>query len=176
MRVLLHSCCGPCSTFPLGLLRSLGHQVDGVFVNPNIYPDSELEKRWETYRHFAEQQDLAVRRLDIPHRDWASFVARDPAKPGRCRLCYEFRLGTVAALAKSEGYDCFTTTLLVSVYQDHEGVGEAGLSAAKAHGVPFMYQDFRVGYRRSREMARGQHLYMQKYCGCEFSLSERSLA
>jgi len=76
-------------------------------------------------------------------------------------------------MAIEEGYDGFTTSLLVSPYQDHEGIKIAGDRAALAAGIPFIYRDFRVGYRRSREMARGLHLYMQKYCGCEFSLAER---
>lgn len=106
---------------------------------------------------------------DPAHEEWLSRVSEDLAKPGRCRLCYLHRLLPVARLAREAGYDCFTTSLLLSIYQDHQGIVEAGEEAARQAGVPFLYHDFRVGYRRSREMARGRHLYMQKYCGCEFS-------
>lgn len=169
MRVLLHSCCAPCTTFPFFLLRAEGCSVDGVFLNPNVHPDAEREKRWEVYRQFGESERFPVRKLDVPHEEWLSSVEADLSRPGRCRRCYRTRLFPVAGLAREEGYDCFTTSLLLSIYQDHEGVREAGREASEAFGVPFIYRDFRVGYKRSREIARGRHMYMQKYCGCEFS-------
>ncbi|MEX0974247.1 MAG: epoxyqueuosine reductase QueH [Bacillota bacterium] len=169
MRILMHSCCAPCTTFPLFLLRAEGYSVDGVFLNPNIHPDAERDKRWSVYRDFARSERFSVRRLDSSHEQWLSSVSLDLKKPGRCRLCYENRLFPVARLASEEGYDCFTTSLLLSIYQDHKGIVAAAEAASREAGVPFLYRDFRVGYRRSREMARGRHLYMQKYCGCEFS-------
>ena len=186
----MHSCCAPCTTFPLYLLRSLGYLVDGAFYNPNIHPLAERDRRLSVYLDFAEAEGLPVRhdagdpqsgacaltadeeRQDASHRQWLSRVAADLEKPGRCRLCYLHRLLPVARLARQEGYDCFTTSLLLSIYQDHEGIVAAGEEASRQAGIPFLYMDFRVGYRRSREMARGRHLYMQKYCGCEFSLAE----
>lgn len=178
MRVLLHSCCAPCTTFPLFLLRAEGHRVDGVFFNPNVHPDAEVARRLAVYLDFAGEENLTVRRVDATdavcpgggtHIAWRGAVASDLTKPGRCRLCYAHRLGAVARLARDEGYDCFTTSLLLSIYQDHEGVAAAGNEASRESGVPFLYRDFRPGYRRSREIARGRHMYMQKYCGCEFS-------
>ena len=172
MKVLMHSCCAPCATFPLFLLRSEGYSVDGVFLDPNIDPDAERERRWVVYRDFAEAERWSVRKVDVPHEEWLSAVSPDLSKPGRCRLCYRNRLRPVARTAAEEGYDCFTTTLLVSIHQDHEGVAQAAREASEECGVPFLYRDFRVGYRRSRELARGRHMYMQKYCGCEFSALE----
>jgi predicted adenine nucleotide alpha hydrolase (AANH) superfamily ATPase len=145
--------------------------VDGVFLNPNIHPDDEREKRWSAYRDFGMAEHFDVRRLGVPHEKWLGDVSADLEKPGRCRLCYAGRLIPVARLAREEGYDCFTTSLLLSIYQDHHGIAAAGEEASRQTGVPFLYRDFRVGYRRSREMARGRHIYMQKYCGCEFSLA-----
>ncbi|HHW17671.1 MAG TPA: epoxyqueuosine reductase QueH [Firmicutes bacterium] len=170
MRVLLHSCCAPCSTFPSSILLAEGFRVDGLFFNPNIYPAEEEEKRWETYRRWAGEAGIEVRRIQWPHERWLSGVSSDLTKPGRCRECYRLRLIEVARLAREGGYDFFTTTLLVSPYQDHGGVVLALKKASEESGVPYLYRDFRVGYRRSREMARGSHLYMQTYCGCEFSL------
>lgn len=181
----MHSCCGPCTTFPLYLLRSLGHEVDGTFYNPNIYPWAEREKRLSVYENFAKAEGMSLRgvctdegayaqSLDAPHRQWRDSVSKDLEKPGRCRLCYFHRLLPVARLARAEGYDSFTTSLLLSIYQDHEGIAASAEEASRLAGVPFLYMDFSVGYRRSREMARGRHLYMQKYCGCEYSMPEQA--
>jgi len=146
--------------------------VQGVFINPNIYPEGEETKRWDVYRDWAESAGLTVSRVAVPHQEWLTAVSRDIRKPGRCFLCYRFRMRKVAAIAKSLGFDCFTTSLLISPYQDHDAIIRAMEEASQAEGVPFLYQDFRPGYRRSREMARGAHLYMQRYCGCEFSQRE----
>ncbi len=154
-------------------MRSEGYSVDGIFLNPNIHPDLERERRWAVYRDFAQSERFTVRRIDVPHEEWLSSVSADLSKIGRCRLCYRNRLFPVAQAAREEGYDCFTTSLLLSVYQDHEGVTAAGEEAAETFGVPFLYRDFRVGYKRSREIARGRHMYMQKYCGCEFSAARQ---
>lgn len=144
--------------------------MDGLFFNPNIYPSEEEEKRWDTYEKWSKEAGVNTRRIFVPHQDWAQAVSIDLEKPGRCRTCYCVRLRQVARLAKEERYDGFSTTLLVSPYQDHQGVLDAMQEASHEHGVPYVYRDLRRGYLRSRQMARGSHMYMQKYCGCEFSL------
>jgi len=169
LRVLLHSCCAPCTTFPLFILRAEGFLVDGIFFNPNIFPSQEEEKRWKVYKTWADEVRLDVRRLESNHKKWLAHVSRDLSKPGRCRFCYSLRLREVARWAKKRGYDFFTTTLLVSPYQDHQSVLGAMKTASTEFCIPYIYRDFRVGYGRSRQIARGSHLYMQKYCGCEFS-------
>lgn len=111
-----------------------------------------------------------MRRIYVPHSQWLDAVSCDLTKPARCSACYLFRLREVARLAKEEGYDLFSTTLLVSPYQDHQGVVDALSMASLEHGIPYIWNDLRRGYLRSRQMARGYHMYMQKYCGCEFSI------
>lgn len=170
--MLLHACCAPCVTFPLALLRSTGYSVDALFVNPNIYPADEVERRWHTLLDFGKSRAMPATRLDISHAAWLDAVSLDTDRPQRCGLCYRLRMDETAKAAKEGGYDCFTTSLLVSIYQDHRRVAEEAERASAKHGIEFLYRDFRKGYKRSREMARGQHLYMQKYCGCEFSLAE----
>jgi predicted adenine nucleotide alpha hydrolase (AANH) superfamily ATPase len=140
--------------------------VDGLFFNPNIYPDEEGEKRWLTYQQWANQAGLRTRRIEMPYEQWVKAVS----KPGQCRQCYYVRLERTAQIAKAEGYDGFSTTLLVSPYQDHQGILIAMERASREHNIPYVYRDLRPGYRRSRQMARGNHMYMQKYCGCEFSM------
>ncbi|MBP8619968.1 MAG: epoxyqueuosine reductase QueH [Firmicutes bacterium] len=170
MRLLLHSCCGPCTTYPLHFYRAQGLIVEGIYFNPNIYPEEEEEKRWETYASWSRDNHLPVRRICVPHSQWLYAVSHDLSKPARCDACYLFRLKEVARLAKEEGYDLFSTTLLVSPYQDHRGIVNALSMASLEHGIPYIYNDLSRGYLRSRQMARGYHMYMQKYCGCEFSM------
>jgi predicted adenine nucleotide alpha hydrolase (AANH) superfamily ATPase len=148
--------------------------VEGLFLNPNIYPEEEHEKRYRVYAHWADNAFLPVHPGGVSHGEWLEAIDAEPQKPGRCRLCYEFRMRKAALFAKEAGCDAFTTSLLVSPYQDHEAIVRAMEVASEEAGVPFLYQDLRPGYRRSREMARGAHLYMQKYCGCEFSQKEGS--
>ena len=93
----------------------------------------------------------------------------------RCRFCYTMRLAETAKTAVRLGFDAFTTTLLISPYQKHEMLVEAGKKIADENGAEFYYEDFRKGYGESREMAKALELYMQKYCGCIFSEKERYL-
>lgn len=144
--------------------------MDALFFNPNIYPIQEERKRWNALCGWSERVGLQAMRISVPHEDWVARVSDDPVSPGRCRLCYEMRLDKVARFAGDKGYDCFTTTLLVSPFQDHKGIIQAMNKVSESAAIPYLYQDFRVGYKRGREMARGSHMYMQKYCGCEFSL------
>jgi len=169
LKLLLHSCCGPCTTYPLHFYRAQGYSVGGLYFNPNIYPEEEEIKRWETYADWAEKNHLPATRIYTPHDEWLGAVSHDLSKPARCKECYLFRLKEAARFAKEEGYDCFSTTLLVSPYQDHKGIIEAMGIASRESGIPFVYNDLRRGYLRCRQMARGYHMYMQKYCGCEFS-------
>lgn len=172
MRVLLHTCCAPCTTFPLAFLRSMGYRVHALFVNPNIYPADEVERRYQTLERFAAEEGMPLSRADVHHRQWLEAVSADPRRPFRCAMCYRLRLDETARLARRGGYDFFTTSLLLSVYQDHKSIVDEAERASSKYGIAFLYHDFRKGYKRSREMARGRHLYLQKYCGCEFSLSE----
>ncbi len=170
MKVLLDVCCAPCATFPFRFLQSQGHAVTAFFADANIYPEEELAKRRDVFISWADSLGLPHRVVPVNHADWVRAVSEDAKKPARCRLCYRYRARLVAGEAAKLGMEAFTTSLLISPYQDHESVNEAMEEASRAFGVPFLYHDFRRGYIRSREMARGTHLYMQKYCGCEWSL------
>lgn len=91
----------------------------------------------------------------------------------RCKTCYAYRLKETARTASMLGFDAFTTTLLISPYQKHEMLAKTGEETADEYSIEFYYEDFRKGYRESRELARNLELYMQKYCGCLFSEKER---
>jgi predicted adenine nucleotide alpha hydrolase (AANH) superfamily ATPase len=93
----------------------------------------------------------------------------------RCEICYSLRLEKAASFAADNGYQAFSTSLLISPYQKHEELKRAGEEAASRHGVSFLYRDFRPLFRESQENAKAMGLYMQKYCGCVFSEEERHL-
>ncbi|MBE3520264.1 MAG: epoxyqueuosine reductase QueH [Firmicutes bacterium] len=173
MRVLLHTCCGPCAIFPASLLEAEGFSVTLFFYNPNVFPVEEKVRRWDALASLAKEEGWSVVYDDAPYEDYESRVAT-PEKPRRCQECYLMRLEKTARTAVDGGYDAFSTTLLVSPYQRHEDVRRTGELLASRFGVSFMYRDFRVGYRRGRNAARGKHIYMQNYCGCARSMGERA--
>ncbi len=172
MRVLLHTCCGPCAIFPASLLQAEGFSVTLFFYNPNIFPLEEKAKRRDALASLAKEEGWTVIYDDAPYKTYESRVSV-LEKPRRCQVCYSMRLEKTARAAKEGGYDGFSTTLLVSPYQRHEDVHRTGEALAEAFGISFIYRDFRVGYRRGRNAARGKHIYMQNYCGCLRSMEER---
>ncbi|NPV71587.1 MAG: epoxyqueuosine reductase QueH [Firmicutes bacterium] len=174
MRILLHNCCGPCSCYPVSHLRRLGRDVTGFFFNPNIHPYREFERRLQALMEFAagEEFELIVNDSYDLHA-YLGLALAAPDKERRCRTCYGIRLDEVAREAALRGFDAFSTTLLVSPYQAHESVREAGTEASRRHGVEFHYEDFRSGWPETVRMAREKGLYRQGYCGCVFSEAER---
>lgn len=172
MNVLLHTCCGPCTIYPLRRLRERGHRVTGFFYNPNIHPYLEYRRRLETLARYAGEVDLPMVWRDS--YDLEQYLRAALADPGnRCRACYRLRLAAVAAEARRQGLGAFTTTLLVSPYQKHELIREIGEEMAAGAGLDFLYEDFRPGWRKAMEEARALDLYRQPYCGCIFSEKER---
>lgn len=169
MKLLLHMCCAPCSAFPLSALRQEGLEPVGVFFNPNIHPIGEFEKRKETVEQFANIKNLKVEyHDDFSQTEWEAF---NGTEEGRCTMCYSIRLKKAAELAAANGFDAFTTSLLVSPYQKHDLVRQLGEKYAKEYGVEFYYKDFRPGFRQGQQEAREIGLYRQKYCGCIVSLN-----
>lgn len=173
MKTLIHICCAPCLIAPLDQLRSENMEVAGIFYNPNIHPLLEFRKRVKALRVFLESDDLAVE-IDETY-GLEKFVTEvyDPNRHQRCANCYAMRLRHTARRAGEAGFDAFTTTLLVSPHQDHEGVRKTGQQAAAEAGTTFLYRDFRPLNARSQEEAKRRSLYRQSYCGCCFSEYER---
>lgn len=172
MKVLLHVCCGPCALYPVQDLRRRGYPVTGFFANPNIHPYQEYFKRREAAREVARQLELPLC-FEEDYRPEVYFREVVFREAERCRFCYLLRLKEAAKRAREEGFEGFTTTLLVSPWQKHELIQEAGEEAAQEFKVPFLYFDWRSGYREGRRKAREMGLYSQQYCGCLFSERER---
>ncbi|MEK6564533.1 MAG: epoxyqueuosine reductase QueH [Candidatus Omnitrophota bacterium] len=172
MKVLLHTCCGPCVIYPLEILRKEGFEVEGYFYNPNIYPQEEFLKRKDVFLGFAESEKLKIHIPEYEQDEYYSAVT-DNRKPERCLSCWDLRLLKTAEFAKANNFSVFTTALLVSPYQDIEAINNIGQRISKHLGVEFLFRDFRAGFREAHNRARALGMYCQKYCGCKCSLEER---
>jgi len=164
-KILLHTCCAPCTTYINEWLKGSGFETAGFFYNQNIYPAEEYEKRKRCMEYYS-----AISSLDV------TYVEEDsPPLPGNCEQCYETRLRKTAQFARHNGFELFTTTLLISPYQKHDIIRAIGSRIAEEEGVGFLYHDFREGYYKSRELSARYNLYRQKYCGCSASHKEREI-
>ena len=171
-RLLLHICCAPCSGYCIDSLREEGVEPAGFWYNPNIHPYQEYKARRDALVDYAGSAGLELTVWDeYGLRDFVRAVAGDLDR--RCPLCYACRLEETARYAAEHGFSCFSTTLLVSPYQDHDDICRTAEALAERYGVGFLYRDFRTGFRQGQAKARELGLYMQKYCGCVFSEEER---
>lgn len=171
-KVLLHICCGPCATYPVQQLRQQGYFLLGCFYNPNIHPYQEYEQRKQGVEQLAAYEDLKI--IYAEEYDPAYYFNTIAFRESqRCRLCYQIRLEQAAHIAKKGKCHYFTTTLLVSKRQNHQLIKKVGEDVGHKYGISFLYQDFREGYAKSREMAQELNLYRQQYCGCLYSEYER---
>ncbi len=177
-RLLLHSCCGPCSSSVLETLTKY-FDVTLLWYNPNLYPQEEFERRFATQIELVEKMGLAE---EVPvlaesrkHDDYLRRVEGLEAEPEggkRCTECFRLRLVECAKLARQYGFAYFCTTLTVSRHKDAERLNALGEEIGKAFGVEWLPSDFkkRGGELRSQQLAEQYGLYRQNYCGCEFSL------
>jgi hypothetical protein len=172
VKILLHVCCGPCTIYPLDVLRGEGLAVDGFFCNPNIHPFREFRKRIQALEELADRMQFAVAiRREYGLRDFLRQVVFHEEE--RCGFCYAMRLAAAAEQAAAVRADAFTTTLLYSRYQKHELIRQQGEAAGRRYGVPFYYRDFRPGWQEGIDRAISMGLYRQPYCGCIYSEQER---
>ena len=172
MKILLHICCAPCSIYPIDLMRDQRHDVMGYFYRSNIHPFTECLKREQTLVDYARQIDLKL--IIAEDYDLESFIQNIAFREkNRCQYCYHQRLLTTAKLAKRGKFDRFSTTLLYSKYQNHEAIRSIGEALSKQIGIPFFYEDFRVGWKEGIQTSKQLGMYRQQYCGCIYSEKER---
>ena len=169
MKLLLHTCCAPCSVYCIDSLREEKIEPTVYWFNPNIHPYMEYKTRRDCLKEYTKSIGIqAIFEENYGLRNFCKNVVND--LENRCeKYCYPVRLEQVAKYAKENGYDSFSTTLLVSPYQKHEMLIKVAEEMAKKYDVQFLYRDFRVGFRQGQAKARELGLYMQKYCGCVFS-------
>ena len=186
MKILLHTCCGPCASACVPVLRDLGKDVVLFFSNSNIDTEEEFEKRLANARKLAEAEGVEIVADAYDHADWLEKVAKGledaPEKGARCAKCFRYNLARAAAWAAAHGCEAFTTSLTVSPHKISAMVFEAGADAAweasakecggaAAAAPKFLPVDFKKkdGFLRSLRRAGELGLYRQSYCGCEFS-------
>lgn len=167
--VLLHSCCGPCLAWPSVWLRSRGQRFLAWFYNPNIHPAPEHARRQAAFLQLAATQGITA--LAESRAEPADWLAWSGTAAERCHMCYRRRLEAAAARTAGLGLSAFTTTLLISPYQDHALICASGAEAAARHGVRFLTEDWRPYFREGQQIARAAGLYRQKFCGCAISLA-----
>jgi len=216
MKLLLHTCCAPCSVYCIKTLRKEGIEPTLFWYNPNIHPYSEYKARRDCLKDYAAAQDVkliledeygldefvcnVLKDVEAQSTDPAQSTdstrptdqvqptdpaqSTDPTQPtdferamlNRCQnYCYPKRLRKVFEYAKANGYDTVSTTLLYSIYQQHDIIKDLMESLSREFGIDFLYRDFREGWREGQDEARSAGLYMQKYCGCVFSEEESML-
>lgn len=171
--LLVHACCGPCSITVVQRLREQGHDLLGLYYNPNIHPLMEYLRRRDALEEVSGRLGFSVAYADSEY-DPAVFLRLTAFREKeRCAQCYRLRLERAALEARRRGCAAMTTTLLYSKYQDHEAIRAMGEQAATAQGVEFLYQDFRTGWDEGIRFSKEWGVYRQPYCGCIFSEYER---
>ncbi len=177
--LLLHSCCGPCSSYVLEYLSAY-FDITVLYYNPNIWPAEEFFKRADTQRQLVSGMAFRnpVRLVVADYRPEEFDVAAKglesaPEGGARCYKCFELRLAEAARYAKEHGFEWFTTTLSVSPHKDAGVLNCIGRELEMKTGVNYLYADFkkRNGYKWSIELSKEYGLYRQEYCGCRYSLA-----
>lgn len=176
MKLLLHTCCAPCSVYCIQRLREEGIEPTLFWYNPNIHPFTEYQARRDCLKEYAKLVNVELALDDTYGLDEFCRNVIDRLDTRCVDYCYPTRLRRAFEYAKENGFNAITTTLLYSIYQKHDAIVELMEGLAKEYGIEFVYRDFREGWYVGQEEARRVGLYMQKYCGCVFSEEERYLS
>lgn len=181
-KILLHICCASCAIYVIEFLQKEGLSVRAIFYNPNIHGEQEYKKRLADVKILCEKMNIP---LEIPKYDVKTYFNRlyDYEKRHyrsienlprlRCAECYKLRLDRVARFAKKINVDMFSTSLLISPYQQQSLIWQIGTESGDKYSVPFYFRDLRKGYFRSIHKAKVLGLNVPKYCGCVHSIKER---
>ena len=169
LKVLLHTCCGPCASACVPRLKDAGHAVTMYFANSNIDTRDEYERRLAAARKVAEAEGVALAADEYDHERWLREVAagyeNEPEKGRRCERCFRYNLDRTAKYLEDNGLDAFCTSLTVSPHKPSAAI------FGSSDDPRFMKEDFKKkeGFKISVRRAAELGLYRQAYCGCEFS-------
>lgn len=176
-KLLLHSCCAPCSSYVLEYLSKY-FEITIVYYNPNISPYEEYKKRLDEQVRLINEME-SINKISLLECEYNNEVYEkeikglelEPERGSRCLKCYHLRLEYTARLAKEKGFDYFGTTLSVSPYKSSEVLNSIGEELSDTYNIPYLYSDFKKkeGYKRSIELSKIYNLYRQDYCGCKYS-------
>lgn len=174
--ILLHSCCGPCSTAVLEKLNDY-FDITVLYYNPNIEPMDEYIKRKCVQIELLNKLNIKYMEIDYLNEEYHDKVIgyeKEPENGLRCHICYKLRLEKTAYLASINNYDYFGTTLTVSPYKNSKIINQIGLELESKYNIKFLLSDFKKenGYKRSIELSKEYDLYRQNYCGCLYSKGE----
>ena len=178
--VLLHACCAPCSSAIVEWMLANGVRPVIYYFNPNIYPSEEYEIRKNESKRHAESLGLRWIDGDYNHEEWRKGVCGlegEPERGRRCEQCFKLRMIAAARKAQELNIPYFTTTLASSRWKNLDQINQAGLIAEQAvEGVKFWAQNWRKGglYERRNQLLKEYRFYNQQYCGCEFSMRDKS--
>ncbi len=172
-KILVHSCCAPCSTYVLDYL-SQSYNITILFYNPNIQPEEEYVKRLQEMEKLCKIKETELFIPDYEDYFWMESIKgleNVPEGAERCRVCFDVRLKKTAETAFERGFTLFATTLTVSPHKNAVLINSIGTNAADSFKINFLKSDFKKkdGYRKSCELSRKYGLYRQKYCGCLYS-------
>jgi len=172
MKIVVHICCGVCAAGVVERLTLEGHQVLGLFYNPNIHPQEEYNRRLEVARKVAEELNFPLEVLPYMPEGWfkeTESLKKEPEGGRRCEVCFRLRLKKTYLYMEDYGWDAFTTTLTVSPHKSAEVINRVGREIG---GEKFLSRDFKKkeGFKRAMELAKKWALYRQDYCGCIYSM------
>lgn len=198
--LLLHACCGPCSSYVLEYLSKY-FQITVLYYNPNIYPQEEYERRLaelkKLYEVFPPALNTGVKVVECEYQPEQFYdavgvreepeLANEPEKGERCRRCYKLRLERAAAYAAQNHFDCFCTSLSISPFKDAVKINELGVELERsllaesgtgetsAASPKWLFSDFKKkgGFKRSLELSQEYGMYRQTYCGCVYSMKNK---
>ena len=173
--IILHTCCAICSGYPISYLQDTGYKVIAYFYNPNIYPDSEYEKRLDAERTLCKHFGCELVEEIYNPEEFYSYVKgleNEPEKGKRCDKCFELRLRKTAEFAKKTGINKFTTSIVISPHKSFQKLSKIGENIAQESNLEYVAIDFKKkdGFLKTNKLSRELGLYRQNYCGCKFSL------
>lgn len=172
-KLLLHSCCGPCSSSVIERLKEY-FDITVLYYNPNIEPEEEYYKRKNEQIRLLKELEVDFLDIDYLNEEYHNKITGFESEPEnglRCPLCYELRMEKTAKIAKEKNFDYFCTTLTVSPHKPSKIINEIGLNLQEKYAILYLLSDFKKedGYKRSIELSKEYNLYRQDYCGCLYS-------
>jgi predicted adenine nucleotide alpha hydrolase (AANH) superfamily ATPase len=192
LKILLHICCSNCALYPVKIIRADGHDFAGLWFNPNIHPYDEYKSRLDSLKNLSNEWKIDIlyfedfnpvdyfELFNITDTNLINNIGSNglnglniPPSPERCKSCYRLRLEKTAEQAQKKGFDAFSSTLLISPYQDFEQIATIGQQLAEKYNVIFHLKDYRPYFSNAMALSKELGLYRQKYCGCIFSREER---
>ncbi|MBE7703354.1 MAG: epoxyqueuosine reductase QueH [Cyanobacteria bacterium SIG28] len=173
-RILLHTCCGVCSGYPISYLKDLGYSVVAYFCNPNLDTEDEFLKRLSAQQTVCKYFEVDLITEPYNHKEYLDFInglENEPEKGMRCEKCIEIRLLKSVQKAKELKITEFTTTLTVSPHKNSEKIFKIAENICSEHNIQFLEYNFKKqnGFIKTNEVAHKLDIYRQKYCGCEFA-------